>query len=44
MLKRAVKFIDEYDARLRSHGSPVNTFEQTDFDRNHYRYNEGSHR
>lgn len=44
MLKRVVKFIDEYDARLCSSGGPVNSSEQTDFDRNHIRYNEESHR
>lgn len=44
MLKRVVKFIDEYDARLRIHGGPVKFSEQTDFDRNHTRYNEASHR
>lgn len=44
MLKRIVKFIDEYDARLRSNGGPVKSSEQADFDRNHTRYNGESHR
>lgn len=45
MLKRVVKFIDVYDTRgLCSSGGPVNYSEQTDFDRNHIRFNEESQR